>query len=144
MTSCSKDVYIYYEYNGVTVTRIDRGNKIYFLYGFYDDKEKSLPESFIKAVDSGWDGCVDAYLIFQTNQKVEIRSVEGWFEKIGTDTSIYLSPYIENSLFCKWLDSIDGNFQNTINILDVIKSEINVDKKFNHSKVKVKYPEGIE
>ena len=44
LTSCSFDKIIYYEYNGVTISRIDDGNEIYFYYGKCDNENNPCKE----------------------------------------------------------------------------------------------------
>ena len=54
--SCSeKEKLIYYTYNDTTITRLDKGNEIFLYYGRFENKN-SLPQSYIKATYSGFDG----------------------------------------------------------------------------------------
>ena len=93
LVSCANKNYIYYEYNGVTITRIDKGNELYFYYGKYNKNEKT-PSSYIKATYHGFDGEVSGYLKFLQNRKVELVEIDGYLDKIGNDSNFYLIKLI--------------------------------------------------
>jgi hypothetical protein len=132
-SSCSQENRIFYEYNGVVITRINKDNQIYFYRGKQEDS------SFIKAEYSGLNSGMGAYLVFKPNGMVELVKVYDSFEKFGSDSSLVLKEYKENIEFIKWTDSIKGNYNNIIEVSDII----NIEKERNlqnHSKVKVTYP----
>lgn len=136
-TACSKETAIYYEYNGTTITRIDRGNEVYLYYGKFD--KESFPETFIKAEYSGFNSGLYAYMTFLPNKSVRIIKAAGIFEKNGTDSLLSLYEFNNNYLANKWLDSIQGNYNNTIELSDVLKFEKERNLQ-NHSEVKAYYP----
>lgn len=59
--SCTVNAkFIYYTYENTTITRIDKGNEIYFYYGKFESIN-SLPKSYIKSTYNGFDGIMDAF-----------------------------------------------------------------------------------
>jgi len=135
--TCSKESATYYEYNGATITRIDRGNKIYFYYGRFDNE--NFPETFVKAEYSGFNSGIHAYMIFFPNGRVRISPAGGLFKKNGADSLLSLYEFNDNYLLNAWLDSIRGNFNNTVELSDGLKFEEEINRE-SHSKVKVSYP----
>ncbi|MDL2283065.1 hypothetical protein LJB94_00940 [Odoribacter sp. OttesenSCG-928-G04] len=86
LLSCEdKSSLIYYEYDGVTITRHDVGNKMYLYYGKCDDPNLSCRDSYIKAYYSGWNSGISAYLMFHKNGSIEISSSMGHFENINNN-----------------------------------------------------------
>ena len=136
--SCTRNEAIYYEYNGITITRIDRGNQIYFYFGKCNEEKNSCPESYIKAEYSGLNSGMGGYIIFTSDGKAELVRVYDSFEKIGADSLLSLKEY-DNIEFINWTDSIKGNYNNVIEVSDIIKLEKEKNLK-NHSNVKVTYP----
>ena len=136
--SCKEEKSIYYEYEGVTVTRIDRGNKIYFYYGKCNLGTVLCSDKYIVAEYSGFISGMAAYLTFLPTGKVEVRRQAAWFEKKGNDNRIELikSDVISSIL---WHDSIEGDYINTIKVFDVLYIEQAHNEK-NQSKVKAYYP----
>lgn len=138
--SCSqKGYFIYYSYNNVTITRLDKDNNIFFYYGKFD-KIDSLPKSYIKATYSGFDGGIGGFLIFKENKSIEIIRVYDSFSKIGEDKHLILNDTIENIDFIDWNNSINGNYNNVYQISNILKKEVEWNKE-NNSKVKAIYPD---
>lgn len=137
IASCSEKEIIYYEFNGVTITRINDGNRIYFYHGKCG-KDESCSKSYIKAEYSGLNSGMGAYLIFQPSTKVEIIKMHDSFEKVGNTSSLTFKEY-DNIEFIPWQDSIKGKFENVIYVSDVIETEKDLNSK-NRSKVKAVYP----
>ena len=133
--SCTKKNYIYYEYNGVTITRIDIGNEIYFYYGKYSYKDK-IPSTYIMATYSGFNSEMGAYIDFLPNKNVNIIRMYGSFDKIGKDSLLSLRELNSTEY---WIENIKGNYNNVIELMDITKleKERNIS---NHSKVKATYP----
>ena len=138
IVSCTRDEVIYYEYNGITITRIDRGNQIYFYYGKCNEDRKSCSKSYIKAEYSGLNSGMGGYIVFTSDGKAELIRVYDSFEKVGSDSLLSLKEY-NNIEFINWTDSIKGNYNNVIEVCDILKLE--KEKNFkNRSKVKAIYP----
>lgn len=143
VVSCSvKKDFIYYSFKDVTVTRFNKEpNEIYFYYGKYKNDDK-LPNSYIKASYSDFDGGMGGFLIFKENKCIEIIRVYDSFSKIGDDKHLMLNDTIENVDFIDWKDKIDGNYNNVYQISDLFKKEIKWNKE-NNSKVKAIYSKSI-
>lgn len=134
--SCERyDAIIHYQYNGVTITRLDKDAVSYFYYGF-STKESDLPEDYIEASYHGFDGVMDGYLIFSQDKKV-ILVPATYFKEKGIAASFSLKQY-DNPNFIKWRDSIHGNYGNIIQVSNIIKLEKEYNIK-NYSKVKALY-----
>lgn len=132
LSSCSQENKILYEYNGTIITRINKNNETYFYHGKYQDS------SFIKSEYRGFNSGMGAYLIFKPKGIVELVQKYSLFEKFGSDSSLVLIEY-ENIQFINWADSIRGNYDNVIEVSDII----NIEKERNlqnNSKVKATYP----
>lgn len=138
LTSCQSDRIVYYQFNGVTLTRIDRGNEIFFYYGKWMPSRKLDNESCIKAWYSGFNSGMGAYVIFKIDKSIEIRRIYDSFEKVGSNPHLQLIDYIENYKFIEWRDSIRGKFNNVVYISDIIEKERDENIR-NRSKVKVVY-----
>jgi hypothetical protein len=141
LIGCSED-YIYYEYDGITVTRVIDGKVSYLYYGHFKKGDK-LPNSYIKGYYHGYNNGMNVYLIFNPDKTVTVKRKNGWCEQFGSDSFIRLINIwdnIDKVTSINWIDSIDGNFNNIIAISDAIELEKLVDKKWNHSKVKAIYP----
>ncbi|MBK7110628.1 MAG: hypothetical protein WAU21_04535 [Chitinophagales bacterium] len=134
--ACSKETAIYYEYNETTITRINKGNKILFFYGKFDNE--NFPEMFVEAEYSGLNSGMQAYLNFLPNKQVEIIGIMGSFEKTGIISNFNIKE-IDNIRFIAWKDSIQGNYNNTIELFDVLQIEIERNQQ-NNSKVKAYHP----
>ena len=136
--SCSQDAFIYYEYDGVTITRVDDGNQIYFYYGKYDNSSLTASESYVKAEYSGFNSGMNAYLNFQENDIVEVIRVEALFETNGLSDSLILVD-MDNIRFITWRDSIRGNYGKIVEVSDIVKLEKKRNKQ-NNSRVNAIYP----
>jgi len=136
--SCStKQKFIYYTYNNITVSRLDKENHIFFYYGKIKNLN-NLPKSYIEATYSGFDGLVWGYLIFKENKNIEIKVLEGDFYKIGENSNIEIINE-DNPDYINWHNKEKRNYDNVLEFRDVIKSETKVNK-INNSQVKVIYP----
>jgi hypothetical protein len=139
--SCSDERAIFYEYNGVTITRVDNGNQNYFYYGRFD--KGIYPENPLKSDYSGLNSGMQAYLIFKPNNEVEVLNIMGAFDDQKASNFLRLKVNKnEEFIFFDWKDSIDninGSYDNVIEVHSILKIEQERNKK-NQSKVKVLYP----
>jgi hypothetical protein len=126
---------IYYSYNNTTVTRIDRGNEIYFYFGRLRASDP-LPKPDLKATYRGRDGIMDAYLIIG-NQDVEIINLGDSFERISPNKKMRLKEFKSNPDFIKWKEQ-HGKDKNIYRLSDAIDHEIKINAE-NHSGVKAEY-----
>ena len=147
LMACNNRKPIYYEYNNIVVTRVDRGNKIYFYYGKYS--KGNYPSNYVKAEYHGFNSGMRAFLTFRNDGKVEIRRQMGSLSKKGNDTNLIINGwFLQNGLiidnddnqFSKWWDTVRNDYNNTVEVLDVlgIEQKRNIE---NHSKVIAIYPQ---
>lgn len=129
---------IYYNYNNITITRVDNGNEIRFYYGKFKNLN-SLPKSYIKSTYNGFDGLMSCFLIFKNNKSVEFIKMDGSFEKINTNENLKIIEFNNNIDFIKWNDKIQNKYKNVIELSNVLKIEIKRNKK-NKSEVISIYP----
>lgn len=141
ITSCSTENVIFYEYNGVTITRVENGNINYFYYGRFDKGE--YPDNYIKSEYSGLNSGMQAYLVFNKNKTVEILNSMAFFSTEKTSPNLILQNSEDESLkFWKWINSINefnGCYENVIEVNSVLKQEQERNKK-HQSKVNAVYP----
>jgi len=138
LISCEdKERFIHYTYNGVTITRVDKGNKIWLYYGDFDDV-KLLPKQCITITYSGFDGLVEGYLVFNENKTVKVIRIDGRFNTIITSDSLKMEEFDRNIEFIRWDDKIKGNFQNVYFLSDLRKREVKINYE-NNSAVKAIY-----
>jgi hypothetical protein len=140
----SEDKIIKYEYNGITITRVDKGEKAvtYFYYGNFND---TFPNSYLKAEYPGFNGILRATIIFHPNKTVQIERIAGIFydDKIDTvNKNLYLADsdvLYRDSLRKK----IEDGTLNAIEVIDGLSDNYNTEKIINarkKTKVKVIYP----
>ncbi|WP_253403925.1 hypothetical protein [Pontibacter sp. HSC-36F09] len=139
LSSCEKREFIYYEYDGTVITRVNRDAESYFYYGRYNENSSALPDEYIRAEYAGFDGIMNAYLVFEKGRKVRFVEMYDYFEQIGNSPGLYLFEYKENADFIKWHDSIAGDYDNSVFIYNVTDTERLVNQR-NNSKVAVEYP----
>ncbi len=158
LIGCKENI-IYYEYENVTITRINKDNNIYFYYGKCNNPKSPCRKSYIKAKYSGFNSGMEGYLKINNTGISEIASVGGYFEKIDEEDNLKIkltsrknSPdhtnepeiaalYGKHYIF-RWIDSIAHGyyFDNVIYLSDGIPHE----KKKNlelGTHVKAIYPE---
>jgi len=138
LISCNeKGRFIHYSYNGVTITRVDKGNHIWFYYGDFTNSD-SLPKQSIAASYRGFDGYMEGYLVFKENKVVKIVRTGGMFETILLNDSLKLEEFESNIKFIKWVEEFKGNYQNIYWLSDHEQSEIQNNQE-NNSAVKAVY-----
>lgn len=135
LISCQQEKLIYYNYNDVTVTRRDEGNQIFFYYGKFTSE--NLPQSYIGAEYKGFDGAVQAYLTFLPSRQVELRRIMGVFTIFGNEKKITIVQE-ENVTLNPFLETLNGNFKNTIQVSNSLKLEQKINLK-NKSQVTTNY-----
>lgn len=140
LVSCSKKKVIFYEYNGVCITRVDEGNQNYFYYGRFD--KGVYPDNYIRSEYSGFNSDMGAYLVFKPNKKVEIIRLAGIFniDKAPPFLSV-IDKENETLKFWKWKDSSDhisSSYDSVIELHSILKLEQKRNKE-NRSRVKVLY-----
>lgn len=137
--SCStSENYIYYNYGGTTLTRIDEGNEIFLYYGKFDSRD-SLPDAYLKATYHGFDGGVNCLLIFKDNGNVEIVRISGSLDITNMGEKLRLIDFKSNRDFINWHDKKRGNYKNIIQLDNALKYEKKWNIK-NHTNVKAQYP----
>ena len=141
LISCSDEEFIYYKYDDVTITRIQNGVENNLYYGYFEEDD-TLPKSFIKTYYRGWNSGMMGLLIFNKDKTVNVKRYYGFFDQIGFDSMFTLIQDKVHPLESSHLDSIDGNYNNVIEINSgPFESEIYMNKKINNSKVTAIYPE---
>lgn len=135
LISCeAKEEFIYYSYEKITITRLNKENEIYFYYGEYKETDK-LPNTYIKA--SSFDGYMQGFLIFRESGQVEIIKTEGKFEEVNTDRNNFkLVVFDHNVSYINWQEKIVGNYKNIAEFLTYqnIEIERNIE---NNSEVEI-------
>ena len=137
--SCAKEEAIYYHYDGITITRIDKNAESYFYYDSCNNESIPCPNSFIRAEYSGFDGSMGGYLVFHPDKKVEILRMYGSFKEVGDTSLLYTNQYNDNYQLNEWIDSIRGNYDNRAWLSDVIEEEKDSNSN-NKSRVITIYP----
>lgn len=138
LLSCSKKkTFIYYNYNQITITRIDKGNEVFLYYGKYDDKDK-LPYSYIKTTYTGFDGLSWGYIFFKEDKKIKIMPLEGNFDVINKNPNIEIIQN-DDSNYINWHKKANRNYENVLEFRNIIKAEIKVNQ-INNSKISADYP----
>ena len=142
MTGCDSRQVIYYQYNGVTVTRVNDSNIDYFYYGKFDPRHDfSKEKNFVRTMWTGLGGYMSGLMVFYPDGKVEILRDAGDFEKFGQDTMLYwweFDPYWKRF---KWYGMVEGNYDSIARIFYYLKGEQEINER-QRSRVKVTYPEG--
>jgi hypothetical protein len=128
--SCKENKkFIYYSFNETTISRLDRDNKVFLYYGKVTNIN-NLPISYIEATYRGYDGFIDAYLLFEKDKTVKIIPISDEFIEINKNNNLFL----KNGDNIEWLYKIKGNYNNVYRISNTIQHEIKLNKK-NNSKV---------
>lgn len=123
---------IYYEYNGVVITRVDYNSKAYFYYGKYEDN--NFPNSFIEVefdrinIDGGFEG----YIIFNKDKTVDILISDGYDvgivkkRKIGNESKFRIG---DESIWSRISDTIQAKKLDYcfVNFLSDVEKEINIE-----------------
>ncbi|MBT0813067.1 hypothetical protein KIH41_17395 [Litoribacter ruber] len=135
--SCSEEKIIYYEYEGVTITRVYSSSISYFYYGRCSGKNPKCSKNYILGTYSGFDGMMRGFLVFEGDSSVKMVKFES-LRQVGNDSLLYLYDFEEPYLASIWYEKISGNYNNIIEVYSAINIEQERNKK-NHSKVKAFY-----
>jgi len=135
--SCSTPDYIYYTYDGTTVTRIDDEDGIYFYHGRFNNGD-SLPNSYLKATYKGRDGYMEGYLVFKDDNNVDLIRTGGIWDTINAGKHLKLTRFKDNAASIKWNDEKEGNYNNVFQLSSAPESEIRWNKE-NKSNVNAEY-----
>lgn len=119
------------------MTRVNDYPEDFFYYGKFESLD-NLPNQYILSRFSGFDGFMDAYIIFNKDQTIEIIPVADEFVAIGKITDLYLNNKMENIDFIHWTDSTKNNLDNILRVRDVIDLERRINLN-GASKVKAVY-----
>lgn len=130
--------YIYYEYAGIVVTRLDKGKQTYFYYGQCDNEGLKCQEPSVE-VDWSFNDYLDGFILFHENGIVEVISAGGTrYKSNDKGDSRLLTKEYSNSELGKLLNPYYENeaSENLYHIYSIIETE----KKVNtNSKVKPTY-----
>jgi len=159
--SCNEDI-IYYEYEDVTITRINKDNRTYFYYGKCDNSKLPCRKSYIRVEWKGFNSGISAYLKINKTEDSQISNSMGYFEEINNDDNLRIkilhkkhsSDHINEPEIAKlygkhyvfsWVDSIAHGFyyDNVIYLSDIISHEKEKNLKLK-TKVKAIYPKDIK
>ena len=116
---------VYYQYKGITITRIDKDAESDFYFGHIADEEKP-PESYLKVTYPGIDGSMDGYLIFQKDS-VSVISLTGYYNYSGAETPLKPNSRMDNGKFSRWEEEIEGKYANVCRI----SNDFDEQKKMN-------------
>lgn len=130
LISCAKnEELIYYTYEDVTITRLNKENEIYLYYGNFKSEE-SLPNSFIKCYS--FDGFIRGFLVFKEFGNVELIQAAGAFEEINNHNSKFkINKSDSNFDYNKWYNEVVGNYKNIILFEDLQSLEIKANDENN-------------
>lgn len=127
--SCSDhEELTYYTYHNTTVTRIDRGNQVFFYPGKFNEDD-SLPKNYIMAEYRGFDGIMDGFLILNDNGNAEIVRIADHFEEVGHDDRLTLKHFRHNIDMMEWEETIKGHYENVSRICDNKVRERDINKE---------------
>jgi hypothetical protein len=132
MASCCDEKVINYEFNSIAITRIDNCGESYICYGRIREI-KDIPLENLKIEYYGFDGCMDAYLMFNSDSTVTIIGTSGSYKShLVNSDKIKFIRYMGFDENFKLIDSIIKNYDtldNVIRITDRLESEKNFYKK---------------
>lgn len=138
----SKDSIIYYNYDGVTITRIDRDGETYFYYGGCNNQQVDCKKPIVKAKYSGLNSGLDGLLNFKPNGFVEVISLGGGYftKEEGMNDKLLINHSENSTKISNTLDSLKKSgsvihFNNNIELEKELnrksKSKVNATYKNN-------------
>lgn len=145
--SCNSPVKkVLYQFNGVSITRVDVDNSESFFYYGDQTKEEIKVQPNMKIFWGQRDGGFVAYFIFHHDKSVEVTTELGLFSVIRNDPKFYLSIRFDPSdkdfnidSGDKWYDGIQGNYNNIIYVCSWETEQEKARNEDNKSKVVAKY-----
>lgn len=137
LLSCSeKESFIYYKYEKVTITRVDKDDEVYLYYGNYESKDK-LPENYVKASYAGFDGLNWGFIFFKED-KIQIMPLEGKFDIVNQTSNMEIIKN-DDIDYQNWHNNKKRDYENVLEFRNVIRAEKKVNL-INNSKVISVYP----
>jgi hypothetical protein len=139
LLSCNNnEKVIYYKYNDVIVSRVDKDGTSTFFYGSIKNGKKGQPSIRVKY--SGFDGSLDAFLRFNPDNTVEIINYGGGYfiESEERGRKMYMRKY-ENPELDSLLKPYQDNYQNLVRLSDATDLEDRINRE-NKSKVLIYRP----
>lgn len=135
----SENTIIYYDFDGVTITRIDRDGETCIYYGRCDNNQKNCSEPFVKAKYSGFNSGLDGLLHFKAGGIVEVISLGGGYftEERSSNDKLLINNSKNSTETSKTLDSIRKS-SSVIHLSSNIVLEKELNRKSN-SKVNATY-----
>jgi hypothetical protein len=130
---------IYYTYQDVTVTRIDKWDKVYFHYGRCNDQDTLCPPPEVVITwrdDFGLRG----FLLFHPDKRVQVLKGGGGLYKTTNEGSqlIFMKEY-ESPQFHEFMEPFrNGPYKNLIEFSEVIAVEREINNRMN-SHVQAEY-----
>nr|WP_294794771.1 hypothetical protein [uncultured Mucilaginibacter sp.] len=118
--SCKKSVTLtHYQYKDIKVTRVDKGEKVFFSYGYFNDESTAVDSAGV-VVDCSFDHFLFGFLLFHQNGSVEVISGGGGNYKMQKKGTMVF--YDDKSSFN--LDNFkSGNYNNLYQISDNLDLE---------------------
>ncbi len=145
LLSCGKKQIVHYEYNGVVITRMDRGDRSRFYHGLYQESDK-LPKSYIETWSTGgFNGGKWAVMIFRKNN-VALYCSAGGSRQVGGESSTlilynndnYNSLFEDNIAEIRWGAKISGHYDSICNVSYFRESEERLNRN-NNSNVTISW-----
>lgn len=132
LSACGQPIQIvHYEYGGAKINRLNKGDKVFFSYGYSNDDEKIMKDASV-VVDYSFDNILFGFLLFHKNGTIEIISGGGGDYKMIKDNKIFYQKDSSSKLdpFKK------GNYDSLYQISDNLELERNRNKSFG-SRVRI-------
>ena len=140
ISSCTNNrTYIYYKYNGTTITRVDFDGATNFYYGYCNNETSTecSETPCIRAEYYGLTNGMELYLVFKNDSTIELVNFGTDNLKKSGDCAINIGAYTNDELFKK----IEHYKKAGLGIMR-ISSAINLEKSFlenKNSKISVEY-----
>ena len=129
--SCSNESRtVHYQFNNVKINRLDKGDEVFFSYGYTNDVNEIIKDASV-AVDCSFDHFLFGFLLFHEDGTVEvINGGGGNFKILNKDQKIFHKNYSNSELTSK-LDSFkNAEYNNLYQISDDLESEKSRNKSF--------------
>lgn len=100
LCSCNTNRIIYYNYKGITITRINNDAESRFYYGSYSRSEAENINSYIDVSYNGFNNGMDLYIFFHKDSSVEIipYGIGDVIQKWNRNNLFYISDYDNHAL----------------------------------------------
>lgn len=137
MLSCGRKRISIYNYNEVTLTRIDKDAETFFFYGDFSD-ERNLPNNYIKATYRGFNHIMSSYIIFNNDKTLTFVDMGDGLETYGNPKYMSIFEHKENIDFINWENKFISKYDSIVRIDNVLEIERRLNKN-NKSKILVNY-----